>query len=923
MLSQWDFILIQEGFRRLDGISTGEHVLFTPPELCGGLRCPAIFVHSRWTGEVRMAGGGSRWVAVDFQGEMLLISAHLPCKRRTLLELETTLEEIQAVIAAHPEHKVVLGVDANTKLNGTVDYQHVGAQVPRAVLTAAERERAKAVHTFTAEGGLMVANTWMGGDTDDQWFTRTNWDGEGPAQIDYIMTSMAVKVENIWIEKHTWFNSDHRALVCRWATGKGPKQPRSSAQSLRAWAPGPEWCDAVRERVTDWSNWDTTAAQLRDTAVLHGRARRKEVDLELEALQLKRKEASLNIMERQILNRSIWRRRRFLKRARRLGELEECADAGRAPRLQKTQQTKHYNWAKIAGQREPRALLTEFYSEIHGLPEDERQDAREQRPRWIALGRELQGSESSPLVPRAKLDKALGKLKKGKGSPDGLTAEVLQELPDDCKDKLAADLSHRCAILELPREWCRSLTTLAPKILGATSLAKFRPIAGLCAMRKLLGYIWIWSLPLLAFTSVQTAFVPGSHADTGVFMINRAAELSREWRVPLVLAQLDVKKAFDHVDHRAAFEAMRLQGISLHAIALIAAIWACSVVTVRLGMVSSDDIPMDRGLPQGAPESPLIFTMIMDMVIRALEPQWREKGYGFSIDRFRLTAVCYADDIVLAASSKEHLEAMISDVINALGKIGLGVGAEKTHWTSTPQMPEEALRVEAEEVAWEDSLTFVGTVVDLSGNAGPAILYRMAQANKAFAKWKEVLTCSWIPKAQHIKLLPKSVWSSLLWSSSTWTTTKVQRTGLDSWSARLVSRVARTRRAPSMDDGQWWRFMHRTGHRLIAKFGISVAARAQQRVLRWAGHVARLAPETPAATALRCRGLQWWRWRQAAHKMTGDKWSGPHPRRFKIRRWEEQLADRHGEGFSECTDHNTGWLLKAQDREWWHKASAI
>lgn len=132
-------------------------------------------------------------MAVDFQGEMLLISAHLPHKRRTLLELETTLEEIQAVIAAHPNHKVVLGVDASTKLNGTVDYLHVGAQVPRAVLTAAERERAKAVHTFAAERGLVVANTWMDGDTEDQWFTRTNWNGEGPVQIDYIMTSMTVK----------------------------------------------------------------------------------------------------------------------------------------------------------------------------------------------------------------------------------------------------------------------------------------------------------------------------------------------------------------------------------------------------------------------------------------------------------------------------------------------------------------------------------------------------------------------------------------------------------------------------------------------------------------------------------------------------------------------------------------------------------
>ena len=89
---------------------------------------------------------------------------------------------------------------------------------------------------------------------------------------------------------------------------------------------------------------------------------------------------------------------------------------------------------------------------------------------------------------------------------------------------------------------------------------------------------------------------------------------------------------------------------------------------------------------------------------------------------------------------------------------------------------------------------------------------------------------------------------------------------------------------------------------------------AQQRVLRWAGHMARMAPDEPVAAALRC---------QAVHKTAGDKWSGPHPRRFKIHRWEEQVAELHGEGFSENVAQNTGWLLKAQDREWWHKASEI
>ena len=40
-----------------------------------------------------------------------------------------------------------------------------------------------------------------------------------------------------------------------------------------------------------------------------------------------------------------------------------------------------------------------------------------------------------------------------------------------------------------------------------------------------------------------------------------------------VVVQLDVKKGFDHVDHRAAFRAMKLQGVSLFSMALIAAIW--------------------------------------------------------------------------------------------------------------------------------------------------------------------------------------------------------------------------------------------------------------------------------------------------------------------------------------------------------------
>ena len=82
-----------------------------------------------------------------------------------------------------------------------------------------------------------------------------------------------------------------------------------------------------------------------------------------------------------------------------------------------------------------------------------------------------------------------------------------------------------------------------------------------------------------------------------------------------MVIQLDVK-AFDHVDRRAAFKAMKLQGVSPFSMALIAAIWNGSCKKARLGTISSSKVRMSRELPQCAPESPVIFTMIMELVLR-------------------------------------------------------------------------------------------------------------------------------------------------------------------------------------------------------------------------------------------------------------------------------------------------------------------
>ena len=92
---------------------------------------------------------------------------------------------------------------------------------------------------------------------------------------------------------------------------------------------------------------------------------------------------------------------------------------------------------------------------------------------------------------------------------------------------------------------------------------------------------------------------------------------------------------------------------------------------------------------------------------------------------------------------------------------------------------------------------------------------------------------------------------------------------------------------------QWWRRFHRVGHEVLKKRSQSLSNMAERLIHRWAGHVARLPTNHWLAEVVRARAVQCWRWAQQRHT---DKWTGVHPKRFKIFRWEDQLCKRHSEG---------------------------
>ena len=65
-------------------------------------------------------------------------------------------------------------------------------------------------------------------------------------------------------------------------------------------------------------------------------------------------------------------------------------------------------------------------------------------------------------------------------------------------------------------------------------------------------YIWLLKLRPLSWKTQQTAFIPHRQGAEAVCMIERC--MAREWNMPVYIAQLDLKKAFDRISHDSIAE---------------------------------------------------------------------------------------------------------------------------------------------------------------------------------------------------------------------------------------------------------------------------------------------------------------------------------------------------------------------------------
>ena len=178
----------------------------------------------------------------------------------------------------------------------------------------------------------------------------------------------------------------------------------------------------------------------------------------------------------------------------------------------------------------------------------------------------------------------------------------------------------------------------------------------------------------------QAGFRPDYSCEDHLFTITMLTEKCNEFNLPLWVATLDFKKAFDSISHASIWESLASHGVQHIDINILSRLYHGQHAKV-VGEAVSRNFAIKKGTKQGDPVSPILFNSVLEQVMRKVKLRWSEKKYGVQLGHVNSTIVTnlrFADDILLVGRSLPQIKRMLADVIDEGKKIGLELNPQKT-----------------------------------------------------------------------------------------------------------------------------------------------------------------------------------------------------------------------------------------------------
>ncbi|RVW15777.1 LINE-1 retrotransposable element ORF2 protein [Vitis vinifera] len=186
----------------------------------------------------------------------------------------------------------------------------------------------------------------------------------------------------------------------------------------------------------------------------------------------------------------------------------------------------------------------------------------------------------------------------------------------------------------------------------------------------------------------QGAFVEGRHILDAVLIANEVVDEKRRSGEEGIVFKIDFEKAYDHVDWGFLDHVLQRKGFSQKWRSWIRGCLSSSSFAILVNGNAKGWVKASRGLRQGDPLSPFLFTLVADVLSRMLfraEETGLTEGFSVGRDRTRVSLLQFADDtIFFSKASMEHLQ-NLKIILLVFGQVsGLKINLEKSTISGLP-----------------------------------------------------------------------------------------------------------------------------------------------------------------------------------------------------------------------------------------------
>lgn len=897
---KWDILGISEMRRLGEGIEERSNFIMYYKGEIAGQRGVGFLVKPRLKNQIIGFEGITDRLAVlhiklpKYPKTWTIIQVYSPTEQATKTDIDIFYYKLSEVVETYSENNVVLMGDFNAQ---------IGVQLPGEEYVIGKYGKGKRSKNgeklveFLLENNLTPLNTIFRKKPKNKW-TWISPDGNTRNEIDYIITNKVRSFKDTNIIQNLNFNTNHR-MVRSCLNENVTKNPRPKTVNIN-YPPVKENTEDLMEAINSNMNINEKYKRIENKLNEHARnqiRKKNEPYLSEKTLELiedrKNLIAKKNKKENQTkiskLSKEIRENMRKDKEIRRTKTLENHINrTGGTRKALKELREKGKEWItklreknlQTTSRSKIRNIATDYYRSLYHEP-------RQTTAKCLST---MEDNEDIPEILIPEVEKAIRSQKTEKApGPDKITNELMRGTIKELSPILTKMFNETLNTGFIPSQWAESHIILLHKKGPKDDIGNYRPISLISNIYKVFAKVILDRISVRLEENQpveQAGFRKDYSTIDHIHTIKQLLQKYNEYNKTIYLAFIDYSKAFDSLKHESVWQSLKEQGIRNAYINIIKNIYRESKACIRLES-TGDVFPINRGVRQGDPLSPKLFTAVLEQMFRKLN--WEH--LGLIINGARLNHLRFADDLVIMEEDPLLLEFMTQSLVERSREVGLEINISKTKMM-TNSVPVD-ITINGQKLEYVEEYVYLGQIISPNDQTSKEINKRIATGWNKYWALKEIMKSKKLSMKIKKKTFDTCILPCITYGCETWALTKQHRDKL----ARCQRGMERSMLGLKLLDKE-----RSIDIRKKTKV-TDILSRIDQLKWRWAGHMLRCKREKWSKQVtvwyprdgFRSRGRKAKRWEDDLIMTLGPLWTRVAADRQQWKELEEAFAVRHTE----------------------------